>query len=65
MWYAKNLPAGERLVRLVLAAAIAGGALLVAPVLLKAALVASGAGLALTSLVGWCPMCAMAGRRLE
>jgi len=63
MWYVKNLPAWERGLRL-LAAALMGtcawhyGLNPVGVVFGIAAVVG-----ALTAVVGYCPMCAMAGRR--
>ncbi|MFO1340932.1 MAG: DUF2892 domain-containing protein [Burkholderiaceae bacterium] len=64
MWYVKNVPAGERVLR-TLAGAVAAGvslAWLAAPWGWLGA--ASAAGLALSGLVGFCPMCAMVGRKL-
>ncbi|MBK8071294.1 MAG: DUF2892 domain-containing protein [Ramlibacter sp.] len=63
MFYRKNVGAGERWGRLL------GGALIVACSLtlvgltpLGIALALSGVVTALTGLVGYCPMCALAGR---
>ena len=65
MVYVKNVPGWERVLRVIAGA----GALVAAPLLLGGwpgwALGASGAGLALSGLVGFCPACAMIGRRLE
>jgi len=65
MFYAKNLPTWERLIRLV--AALATGACAAqfwgTPVGYVWAVV--GIAMALTSVVGFCPMCALAGRRIE
>lgn len=62
--YIKNVPGWERTLRLVAAIVIVVGglAMLQAPWSWIAA--ASGAGFALTGLFGFCPMCAMVGRRL-
>ena len=66
MLYRKNLPAWERAMRVV------GGAAMVACGLLGLAgmpigYLIAGAGLvtALTGFVGFCPMCAMVGRKLS
>jgi hypothetical protein len=65
MFYAKNLPTWERIVRVVGAALMAlcawhfrsGPAGIIFGV--------SAAVTVLTGLVGFCPMCALAGRRLD
>ncbi|MCU0633295.1 MAG: DUF2892 domain-containing protein [Gemmatimonadaceae bacterium] len=68
-WYAKNLPTWERWARLLGAAAIAWGAWYVLAQqhqpLLATVLAVSAAVTALTAVVGFCPMCALAGRRLD
>ena len=66
MFYAKNLPAWERAVRIVLG--LAG--LIYAALNLGTSTLAVGVGitaatLALTGLFGFCPMCAMVGRKLD
>ncbi|CAN7641627.1 DUF2892 domain-containing protein [Pseudoduganella sp. LjRoot289] len=65
MFYVKNVTSGERVLRVaagLLAAAIAwlgvGG-------MAGALLAASAGGIAATGLFGFCPMCAMFGRRLD
>lgn len=66
MLYVKNVPNWERALRL-----IAGAMALVFAIMnWGASTVAVGAGvmgliLAMTGLVGFCPMCAMAGRKLD
>jgi hypothetical protein len=65
MLYVKNLPGWERLLRLG-----AGLALAIFAVMAIGGVAGwlggmAGAGLALTGLVGFCPACALAGRRLE
>ena len=62
----KNVPGGERIVRVVmgLAVAVVGGFLLTSSALWGWILLASGIGFAATGVVGWCPMCAMVGRTL-
>lgn len=66
MLYPKNLPAWERVLRVVAAVAlIAVG--LVGPLgtTLGWLVAASGAFVALTGFVGFCPACAMVGRKLD
>ncbi|WP_062478574.1 YgaP family membrane protein [Variovorax boronicumulans] len=63
MLYVKNVPGWERALRIALGLAFAAmnwpaNALAVAVGLM-------GAMLALTGLVGFCPMCAMVGRKLD
>lgn len=65
MFYRKNLPSWERSARVV------GGAVMIAYGLLGLAgmpigylLVGAGAVTAMTGFFGFCPMCAMVGRRL-
>lgn len=64
-FYAKNVPSWERVLRIVLAVS----AVLVAVFFLDGLvrpLVAIGAvGFAMTGLVGYCPACAMIGRKLD
>ena len=64
MFYSKNLPAWERLVRVL--AAVAMGACAARYWGTPAGYVwaASGIIMALTSVVGFCPICALAGRRI-
>jgi hypothetical protein len=64
MFYRNNMGSRERWARVI------GGALIVAcsltqigPTLLGLVLAASGVFTALTGLVGFCPACAMAGRK--
>ncbi|MBK9394981.1 MAG: DUF2892 domain-containing protein [Uliginosibacterium sp.] len=66
MFYTKNVPAWERLVRI--AAGVAGLVFAtmswgVSGIAVTAGL--TGAVLALTGLAGFCPMCALAGRKLK
>jgi hypothetical protein len=66
MFYVKNVPTWERVLRAVVGvvaltiAAMNWGASSVA-----VAAGAMGAMLAMTGLVGFCPMCAMVGRKLD
>ena len=65
MFYVKNVPTGERILRVVAGAAAAGAGL----VLLGGTagwLVAAGAmGLVASGLFGFCPACALVGRKLK
>jgi hypothetical protein len=64
MVYVKNIPGWERALRIV-----AGAAALAVPLLMGGwpgwGLGLGGAGLALSGLFGFCPACAMVGRRLK
>ena len=65
MLYAKNVPAFERLIRIVMGVAVAAAGLyLFKGGLLGYVMIGGGAMIALTGFVGFCPMCAMAGRKL-
>jgi hypothetical protein len=62
-----NVPGGERLVRGVAAFAMVAGGVwwaLSGQLLWGGLLAASGLGLGLTAVTGWCPMCAAVGRTL-
>ena len=62
--YRKNLPVWERVLRAGLAVALLIYALVFATsALLTTAAVVSAALIAVTGVVGYCPMCAIAGRR--
>lgn len=63
MWYRKNLPGWERALRVIVGFASIGFALWQQD-LVGWIVGASGVIAALTGTFGWCPMCAMAGRRL-
>jgi hypothetical protein len=66
MLYVKNVPPAERVIRVLM-----GIGLLVAAVMWLGAnakgwvVGAMGMMAALSGLVGWCPMCAMVGRKLD
>lgn len=63
-FFRSNLPTAERAVRLVLAAGLAAATYRFAPSLWTQWLgYASAATLAATAAVGFCPACAMAGRK--
>ena len=62
--YAKNLSSRERAWRLVLSAVVVVGALLTLASPMSWIVAASALGFAVTGLIGFCPACAVAGRRL-
>ncbi len=69
MFYAKNLPAFERVLRI----AVGVGLTFCGMLYLKGAsggfwglvLAASGVGVVLTGFLGFCPFCALAGRKQD
>jgi hypothetical protein len=65
MLYRKNIYRWEQWSRVVLGLGMAAWGLLVAGNLLGYGVAAAGAGLAVTGIVGWCPACAMIGRRVK
>lgn len=65
MLYMKNLPTWERLARLIAGVLAVAASLYLFAGTTAILLAASAAGIALTGLVGFCPMCALVGRRLD
>ena len=66
MLYTKNIPGWERSLRIMLALACAAFAVMFwGESLLAVIAAATGATLAVTGLFGFCPGCAMIGRRLK
>lgn len=65
MIYVKNLPLWERSLRISLGAAVTVYAVLNMASVWGWLIVTSGAGIALTGIFGFCPACALAGRRLK
>lgn len=68
--YAKNVPFAERVLRVVLGIGLIAGAvyLLLKPspsLLFAAVLVFSALFVMITGFVGWCPACALVGRKLK
>jgi DUF2892 family protein len=62
MLYVKNVPTVERVIRLVMGFALLGGALAWMGATPSGWIMgAMGMMAALSGLIGWCPMCAMAG----
>ena len=66
MLYIKNVPTTERIIRIIMGVALLGLALARLGAT-TAGWIAGAMGMtaALSGLVGWCPMCAMAGRKIE
>ncbi len=65
MLYVKNVPVWERLLRAIVAMALAAYAVLNFGGAMSWLLLASAASLVLTGVFGFCPACAMVGRRLD
>lgn len=65
MIYIKNLPLWERLLRIGVGMVVAAYAAVSVGGVLGWAIAAGGIGAALTGIVGFCPACALAGRRLK
>ncbi|MHB8716144.1 MAG: YgaP family membrane protein [Sulfuricaulis sp.] len=65
MLYVKNLPWWERSLRISAGTIAAAYALLGVGGVIGSVILAGGIGMALTGIFGFCPACALAGRRLE
>ena len=66
MLYVKNVPPVERVIRVLMGVGLLVGAVLWLGPNAKGWIVgAMGLMAAMSGLVGWCPMCAMAGRKLD
>ena len=65
MFYRKNIYRWEQWSRVVLGIGMAAWGVLVAGDLLGYGVAVAGAGLAVTGIDGWCPACAMIGRRVK
>lgn len=66
MFYRKNLPTWERIARTVFGFAIIAFGVFGAPLsAISYAIIATGVTAVLTGFVGFCPMCAMVGRKLD
>jgi hypothetical protein len=59
--YRKNIGSLHQAMRVALGIALAVAALIYLSSMVAWLVAAGGVGFALTGLVGWCPMCAMAG----
>lgn len=65
MFYVKNVPNWERAVRVAAGAIAAWAAVVLLGGAWGLALAASAAGIVASGLFGFCPMCALVGRRLD
>lgn len=65
MLYVKNLPVWERTLRVGGGLALAAAAWVWVPGGWGTVLAASGLGMAVSGLLGFCPACAMVGRKLR
>jgi hypothetical protein len=63
--YVKNVPGWERAIRIAIAAAVIAYAVVMLTGGWRLAVAGGAAGFALTGVLGFCPACAMVGRRLE
>ena len=64
MWFVKNVPNGERVARVLCGVISAGVAFALLPGSWAWVGAAAATGVVLSGLVGFCPMCAMVGRKL-
>jgi hypothetical protein len=65
MIYVKNVPNWERVLRAIVGLAVVAWSLLVLGGTSGVLLALSAAGIVVSGLVGFCPACAMVGRRLD
>jgi flagellar motor component MotA len=65
MIYVKNVPNWERVLRVVAGLAVVAWGLVVLGGAWGVLLALSAAGIVVSGLVGFCPACAMVGRRLD
>ena len=65
MFYVKNVPTWERVMRVVAGLAVVGWSVLALGGLGGTVLALSAAGIVLSGLFGFCPACAMVGRKLD
>ena len=64
MLFVRNVPTAERIIRIMLGLVLLAGALLWFGLTTVGWIIgATGLIAASTGLLGWCPMCAMAGRK--
>jgi hypothetical protein len=64
-FYVKNVPPVERWLRILVALAVVAYALVALGGLWRPLVAAGAGGFALTGLFGFCPACAMIGRKLD
>ena len=66
MLYRKNIYAWEQMTRIILSLAVVVYALIYMPAgVLSYGIAIAAAGFALTGVFGWCPACALVGRKLK
>ncbi|CAB3767454.1 hypothetical protein GQ57_16860 [Burkholderia sp. MSh2] len=65
MFYVKNVPGRERAVRIAIGMVVAVLALVSIKGIAGVVVAVLAAGLVVSGLVGFCPACAMVGRRLD
>lgn len=65
MFYRKNIYGWEQWSRVVLGLVGVGSGLVFVGGVVGYLIAAAGLGLGVTGLIGWCPACAMVGRRLK
>jgi hypothetical protein len=65
VFYAKNVPAWERVVRIVLGVLVAALAVIHLKGVIGVVVAVAAAGIVVSGLVGFCPACALVGRRLD
>lgn len=65
MFYVKNVPTWERVLRVMAGLAVAAWSVLALGGLWATVLALAAAGMVLSGLFGFCPACAMVGRKLN
>ncbi|MYN01128.1 DUF2892 domain-containing protein [Pseudoduganella sp. DS3] len=65
MFYVKNVPTWERVLRVMAGLAVAAWSVLALGGLWATVLALAAAGMVLSGLFGFCPACAMVGRKLD
>jgi hypothetical protein len=65
MFYVKNVPTWERVLRVVAGLAVVAWSVVALGGWASAAVALSAAGIVLSGLFGFCPACAMVGRKLD
>jgi len=65
MFYVKNVPTWERALRVIVGLAVVAWSVLALGGMWGTVLALSAAGIVLSGLFGFCPACAMVGRKLD
>jgi hypothetical protein len=65
MFYKKNVPVWERIARIIAGAVGVGAGFYFLNDTMAILAALSAVGISLTGVVGFCPMCAMVGRRID